>query len=78
MNLGWRYWVWFIMSIIILSNLRDFISIYCSERMNELFHMGMITNPILVVCVFLLEGVYQLLKWGYKKYITKQDIKNKF
>lgn len=66
--LPWRWWIWFMISFLIASRIIA-MNVMEGTMLWDVF-MQFVLTPMALLISVLVEGLYQLLKWGYK-YINK-------
>jgi len=62
-----RYWIYGVVSIVLIGMLSDFAGKY-DQKLGEMLSMDMVFTPLVIIIMVAIESCYQLLKWlGNKK-----------
>ena len=61
-----RYWIFGIISIGLVAVFSDFAGKY-NQKLEEILSMDMVFTPLVIMMILIIEGFYQLLKWGCKR-----------
>jgi len=61
-----RYWIYGVVSIVLIGMLSDFAGKY-DQKLGEMLSMDMIFTPLVIIMMIAIDACYQLLKWAWNK-----------
>ena len=61
-----RYWLFGVVSIVVMLMLSDFAGRY-DQKLGEMLSMDMVFTPLVIIMMIAIDACYQLLKWAWNK-----------